>query len=85
MNRRQRFNLRRARIATFLAEQAEAWLHLDATRMSKRDAARWAACRDFTGLGECVIAWLHGDITQTPGHCGPPCDETIPLIPVLTA
>jgi hypothetical protein len=35
-------------------------------------------------LGELVIAWLLGEITQTPGHYGPPCDETIPLIPSLT-
>ena len=39
---------------------------------------------DHDGPGELVIAWLHGEITQTPGHCGPPCDETIPLTPALT-
>lgn len=51
--------------------------------MSRADRARWASARTMAGLGELVIAWLHGEITQTPGHCGPPCDETIPLIPVL--
>lgn len=25
-----------------------------------------------------------GGRPRSPGHCGPPCDETIPLIPVLT-
>jgi hypothetical protein len=29
--------------------------------------------------------WLAGGIAQNPGHCWPPCAETIPLIPVLTA
>jgi hypothetical protein len=54
-------------------------------RMSRADAARWASCRDMADLGEMVVAWLNGEVAQTPGHCGPPCDETIPLIPVLTA
>ena len=35
-------------------------------------------------LGELVIAWLNGEIRETPGHCGPPAAETLPLIPALT-
>lgn len=53
--------------------------------MSHSDAARWASCRDMADLGEMVVAWLNGEVAQNPGHCGPPCAETIPLIPVLTA
>jgi hypothetical protein len=67
------------------AEQAEALLHFSATDMSRRDRERWASCRRWADLAEGVVAWLHGEIVQTPGHCGPPCEETIPLIPVLTA
>lgn len=53
-------------------------------RMSRADAARWKSAASMADLGELVIAWLDGEIIQTPGHCGPPCDETIPLIPSLT-
>lgn len=53
--------------------------------MSRSDRARWADASDWADLGDLVVAWLDGNITQTPGHCGPPDDETIPLIPVLTA
>ena len=69
----------RQRAATWLRE------HLRIDGMSRADAARWASCRDMADLGEMVIAWLGGEVAQTPGHCGPPCAETIPLIPVLTA
>jgi hypothetical protein len=51
--------------------------------MKRADRKQWAAARTVTDLGELVISWLHGGIIQTPGHCGPPCDETISLIPVL--
>ena len=57
----------------------------DLPGMSRKDAARWAAANNMNDLGKLVIAWMAGEITQTPGHCGPPCAETIPLIPVLTA
>jgi hypothetical protein len=50
----------------------------------RADRARWKQARTLADLGELVIAWLNGEIRQTPGHCGPPCDETIPLIPALT-
>jgi hypothetical protein len=56
---------------------------LDPTRMSKHDRDRWSSVRDMDGLGETVIAWLHGEVTRTPAHAGPPDDETYPLIPAL--
>lgn len=76
--------------ATVLWPGPLAWLWdrtlglLDRDRMSRSDAARWRSARSMKDLGELVIAWLDGHVTQTPGHCGPPCDETIPLIPSLT-
>jgi hypothetical protein len=79
----QRLAHRRNRVTSALAEQAEALLHFDAASMSRRDRERWASARRWADLGECVVSWLYGEIVQTPGHCGPPCDETLPLIPVL--
>ena len=52
-------------------------------RMSRAARRAWASARTMTDLGELVIAWLHGEIAWTPGHCGPPDGETIPLIPWL--
>jgi hypothetical protein len=57
---------------------------LTGTRMSRADAARWKSAQTMPDLGERVIAWLNGEIAWTPGHCGGPCEETIPLIPSLT-
>jgi hypothetical protein len=79
------WKVRRARAVTRLREAAEARLPKVLTDMSRRDRARWASARSLADLGELVIAWLHGEIIQTPGHCGPPDPETIPLIPWLTA
>lgn len=67
-----------------LAWQAREFLSRFTTGMSRKDAARWKTARTMADLGELVIAWLNGEITQTPGHCGPPCRETIPLIGALT-
>ena len=58
-------------------------VHFDPTRMSRKDRARWRSAVSMADLGELVIAWLHGEVVQTPGHCGPPDDETYPLIPDL--
>ena len=73
-------------------QRAKNWLRKKGARlvpgldeMTWKDAARWASARDMSDLGEMVIAWLNGEVAQTPGHCGPPCAETIPLIPALTA
>jgi hypothetical protein len=80
---RTRANLWRARAETAVREHAGV-LHLNMAGMSRKDAARWKSARTMADLGELVIEWLHGEITQTPGHCAPPCDETLPLIPALT-
>jgi len=72
------------RPATALRERAASLLSRAATGMSREDAARWKTAATMADLGELVIAWLNGEITQTPGHCGPPAGETLPLIDVLT-
>ena len=53
--------------------------------MSKADRTRWGTARSLADVGELTAAWLHGEIRQTPTHCGPPQDETIPYTDVLTA
>lgn len=53
--------------------------------MNRRDRECWATARTLDDLGAWVVAWLNGKIRETPGHCGPPAAETIPLIPVLAA
>jgi hypothetical protein len=73
----------RRRAATWLRQHGER-LYPALGGMSRKDAARWASAKDMAGLGEMVVAWLNGEVAQTPGHCGPPCAETIPLIPFLT-
>jgi len=77
--------VRYARARTAVAEKAEALLRTDFTGMTARDRAAWASARTWPELGERVVDWLNGRIIQTPGHGGPPCEETIPHIPVLTA
>jgi hypothetical protein len=52
--------------------------------MRRADRRRWKQAITLADLGELVIAWLNGEVTQTPGHLGSPCDETIQLIPALT-
>lgn len=52
--------------------------------MKHADRARWKQAATAAYLGELVIAWLNGEIRETPAHLGPPAAETIPLIPVLT-
>jgi hypothetical protein len=53
--------------------------------MNRRDRAVWKSAVTWADLGERVVGWLNGRITQTPAHLGPPAPETIPLIPALTA
>jgi hypothetical protein len=79
-----RLAITRQRAATWLRRKGEP-LFPALGAMSRKDAARWAAAEDMAALGEMVIAWLGGEVGQTPGHCGPPCAETIPLIPYLAA
>jgi len=52
--------------------------------MKRADRARWKRAVTAADLGELVIAWLNGEIGQTPGHLGSPDRETISLIPALT-
>lgn len=52
--------------------------------MNRADRKRWRSARTAEDLGELVIAWLNGQVRETPGHEGGPCAETIPLIPLLT-
>jgi hypothetical protein len=84
MNLADRLRLQRAQATAALAEVL-LYARLDFTDMSRRDCERWATVTTWPELGDAVIDWLHGRITQTPGHGGPPCDETIPLIPALEA
>jgi hypothetical protein len=75
----------RNRVTAAVRDRAEAVLmRLDETRMSRADAARWKSARTMADLGELFIAWLNREVDWTPGHCGGPCDETLPLIPALT-
>jgi hypothetical protein len=53
--------------------------------MSADDRAAWLSARDFADLGDLTVKWLHGEIEQTPDHAGPPDEETIPHIEVLSA
>lgn len=53
--------------------------------MNRHDRRAWRSVRTWGDLGTMTVAWLHGTVEQTPGHMGPPCEETIPLIPALTA
>lgn len=77
-------NAEAPRPVTALRERAASLLSGITPGMSRKDAARWKTARTMADLGELVIDWLNGEITQTPGHCGPPCDETLPLIDVLS-
>lgn len=52
--------------------------------VNRADRKKWKSARTRADLGELVIAWLNGEIKQTPCHMGPPESETIPLIPALT-
>ncbi len=53
--------------------------------MTPEDAARWGTARTLGDLGLLTVAWLAGEIAETPTHMGPPMPETKSLIPVLTA
>lgn len=51
--------------------------------MSQHDSRAWAAARDVGDIGRLTMDWLYGRLHQTPGHCAPPCDETLPYIHVI--
>lgn len=64
-------------------QQALTWARERAGRGGMTAAE--AACRDMEDVRQLVTAWLAEGIAQNPDHERPPCAETIPLIPVLTA
>lgn len=53
--------------------------------MRAGDWERWAACRTMEDLASMTVAWLHGEVRETPDNLAPPSAETIELIPALTA
>jgi hypothetical protein len=53
--------------------------------VNRADRRAWRSARTWNALGALTVAWLRGELEQTPGHLGPPDPETIPLIPALTA
>lgn len=52
--------------------------------MNRADRRRWRSAQTWDDLGALTVAWLNGELQQTPAHLGPPDPETIPLIPALT-
>jgi hypothetical protein len=53
--------------------------------VKRSDRKAWRDAETMADLGELVVAWLNGQLQQTPGHLRPPDPETIPLIPALSA
>jgi len=53
--------------------------------MNRADRKRWASARTLADVGELTAQWLEGEISERPGYCGPPDDETASLIPALAA
>jgi hypothetical protein len=53
--------------------------------MTAADASRWAAARTLPDLAALCIAWLDGDVSETPLYEGPPCEDKASLAAVLTA
>src|ERR1700689_96809 len=53
--------------------------------MNRHDRQAWRTCRTLAEVGQMTARWLRGDVTEAPGHCGPPEPETIPHIEVLRA
>jgi hypothetical protein len=43
----------------------------------------WETARSLADLAQATVAFLRGDLDQTPIHGGPPNDETDPLVPAL--
>lgn len=64
---------------------ADAICYFGDTDMSRADRARWKTASSLADLGELTVAWLNGEITQTPSHGGPPDPETPPHAAVLAA
>jgi hypothetical protein len=49
------------------------------------DRAQWASAQTMADLGGLVVAWLDGEVQDTPSGDGPPMDETVQVAPVLAA
>ena len=49
------------------------------------DAERWASARNLPDLAALVIAWLNGEIGETPIYEGGPCEDKLSLAAILTA
>lgn len=54
--------------------------------VTSSDRRRWRSARTLTDLGHLMAAWLEGDIATSPTYGDTaPADETISLVPTLTA
>jgi len=53
--------------------------------VKRRDRRLWASAGSLADLGELTAQWCAGAITETPGHAGPPDDETLPYLDLLAA
>jgi hypothetical protein len=51
--------------------------------MSRHDREAWAEAASLRDVGALTMRWLYGGLSQTPVHCAPPCEETIPYLDVL--
>lgn len=51
--------------------------------MNRADLQQWGTAQILEHLGDLTVAWLHGEITGTPYHAGPPAPETHPHVEVL--
>jgi hypothetical protein len=53
--------------------------------MKPQEQRRWSAAKNLAELGELTALWLEGELEETPGHGGPPAEETRPFVPILAA
>ena len=49
------------------------------------DAYRWASARTLPDLAALCIAWLDGEVYETPLYEGAPCEDKLSLATILTA
>jgi hypothetical protein len=53
--------------------------------VKRADRKQWRGARSLADVGALTVAWLNGELRETPSHCAPPDPETIPHIPALVA
>lgn len=53
--------------------------------VNRADARRWQKAATTGELGELVIGWLNGKLTETPCHGAPMDKETIEMLPLLVS